>query len=305
MQTVDLWGNHARHCRNCARVMNKTAKFIDEAIVLFATKAGATTQVQPKAVDLLGGYFTRAECARLFVRNPSVGELASIKILLELRAAADRDPVPSSRAATMAAFTAGLRALPEPTDEKKGGGLRPDIYITNPFRERPKSILVDHFVSSITQWPKMAEQLAHSLAFRARQAEARRVNGVFDKLAPPKILISRKAEKVKKYAPLLSALKLQFTRGTRDDDPTFIAAGLTTSGFHSTEFVQVQEFLVSTYRDKLMLEGPRDDGREFSNILAEFRKDFRSTIQGIIARGNAIGQRSAGLPFSRRRLGPS
>ena len=62
---------------------------------------------------------------------------------------------------------------------------------------------------------------------------------------------------------------------------------------------------MTTYRDKLMMEGPRDDGREFSNILAEFRKDFRSTIQGIIARGNAIGQRSAGLPFSRLRLGPS
>ena len=167
----------------------------------------------------------------------------------------------------------------------------------NPLSAERKSLIVDHFVSHITCWSTMTAQLAHSLRFRDEQAEAKRTNAIFDKLQPHPPMVTRQNTKKRHYGPLLAVIADQVERGTRDDNPTFLAAGFSTTGFHSKEVVQLQEFLANTLKMKLAREGPRD-GASPAEIVAQWRRDFRSSIQATIAKGNARAQVAAGLPLS-------
>ena len=303
-RTVDLWNNHSRNCPNSKRAINKTAAEIDHTIARLAKEAGAVVVEQPSAVTLLKDQFTREECARLFFKQPTLAQLETIKRLLGLRAEAILATDPAVKAAKRAAFSAGLRTLPDPHIREgdriryrpghNNGGLKLDLQITNPYNL--KSVLVDHFVTHITKWGTITEHLEHTLRFRREQAAAKRTGASFDKLAPPPAIVNRSREKRSYYGPLLSVIADQFERGMRDDNPSFLVAGLTTTGFHSKEIVELQEFLAHTLKMKLAQEGPRDDGATPAELVARWRDDFRSSLQATIARGNARAQAASGLP---------
>ncbi len=62
--------------------------------------------------------------------------------------------------------------------------------------------------------------------------------------------------------------------------------------------VRVQEWLTSEYRERLLLEGDRDDGEKLEDLTTAFRGEFRSTLLGASCKGLADRLLAAGMPFA-------
>ena len=60
----------------------------------------------------------------------------------------------------------------------------------------------------------------------------------------------------------------------------------------------MQEWLTAKYRERLMLEGDRDDGEKLEDLTAAFRGEFRSSLLVAMCKGLADMLLAAGLPFA-------
>ena len=62
--------------------------------------------------------------------------------------------------------------------------------------------------------------------------------------------------------------------------------------------VRVQEWLTSQCRERLVLEGDRDDGEKLEDLTAAFRVEFRSSVFVAFCKGLADMLLAAGMPFA-------
>ena len=60
----------------------------------------------------------------------------------------------------------------------------------------------------------------------------------------------------------------------------------------------MQEWLTAKYRERLILEGDRDDGEKLEDLTAAFRGEFRSSLLVAMYKGLAYMLLAAGLPFA-------
>ncbi len=60
----------------------------------------------------------------------------------------------------------------------------------------------------------------------------------------------------------------------------------------------MQEWLTAKFRERLMLEGDRDDGEKLEDLTAAFRGEFCSSLLVAMYKGLADMLLAAGLPFA-------
>jgi hypothetical protein len=101
-----------------------------------------------------------------------------------------------------------------------------------------------------------------------------------------------------RYALLAALAERQVLDGLRIAVPAILPVAVSTHGEFCPGAVHVQEWLTAKYRERLMLEGDRDDGEKLEDLTAAFRGEFRSSLLVAMCKGLADMLLAAGLPFA-------
>ena len=104
--------------------------------------------------------------------------------------------------------------------------------------------------------------------------------------------------KLDRYALLAALAERQALDGLRAAAPTILPVAVSTHGEFCPGAVRVQEWLVGKYRERLRLEGDRDDGEKTEGLTAAFRQEFRASLLVASSKGLADMLLAAGMPFT-------
>ena len=107
-------------------------------------------------------------------------------------------------------------------------------------------------------------------------------------------------KKLDRYALLAALAERQVLDGLRIAVPAILPVAVSTHGEFCPGAVHVQEWLTAKFRERLMLEGDRDDGEKLEDLTAAFRGEFRSSLLVAMYKGLADMLLAAGLPFAVR-----
>ena len=80
--------------------------------------------------------------------------------------------------------------------------------------------------------------------------------------------------------------------------PVILPVAISTHGELCPGAVRIQEWLTAKYRERLVLEGDRDDGEKLEDLTAAFRGEFRSSLLVASCKGLADMLLAAGMPFA-------
>jgi len=105
-------------------------------------------------------------------------------------------------------------------------------------------------------------------------------------------------KKLDRYALLAALTERQVLDGRRIVVPAILPVAVSTHGEFCPGAVHVQEWLTAKYRERLMIEGDRDDGERLEDLTAAFRGEFRSSLLVAMCKGHADMLLAAGLPFA-------
>ena len=83
--------------------------------------------------------------------------------------------------------------------------------------------------------------------------------------------------------------------------PIILPVAISTHGEFCPGAVRMQEWLTGKYRERLLLEGDRDDGEKTEDLTAAFRREFRSSLLVASGKGLADMLLAAGMPFAGKR----
>jgi hypothetical protein len=93
-------------------------------------------------------------------------------------------------------------------------------------------------------------------------------------------------KKLDRYSLLAALAERQVLDGLRAVAPVILPVAVSTHGEFCPGAVRVQEWLTSKYRERLLLEGDRDDGEKLEDLTAAFRGEFRSPSSLPLARAS-------------------
>ena len=105
-------------------------------------------------------------------------------------------------------------------------------------------------------------------------------------------------KKLDRYSLLAALAERQVLDGLRAVAPVILPVAVSTHGEFCPGAVRVQEWLTSKYRERLLLEGDRDDGEKLEDLTAAFRGELRSSLLVASCKGLADMILAAGLPFA-------
>jgi len=111
-------------------------------------------------------------------------------------------------------------------------------------------------------------------------------------------LIAVHQKKLDRYSLLAALAERQVLDGLRAVAPVILPVAVSTHGEFCPGAVRVQEWLTSKYRERLLLEGDRDDGEKLEDLTAAFRGEFRSSLLVASCKGLADMLLAAGMPFA-------
>ena len=107
--------------------------------------------------------------------------------------------------------------------------------------------------------------------------------------------------KLDRYALLAALAEQQALDGLRAAAPTILPVAVSSHGEFCPAAVRMQEWLTRKYRERLLLEGDRDDGEKTEDLTATFRREFRSSLLVASCKGLADMLLNAGTPFTGKR----
>ena len=105
-----------------------------------------------------------------------------------------------------------------------------------------------------------------------------------------------------RYALLAALTELQVLEGLRTAAPRILPVVITTHGELCAGALRLQEWLTACYKERLLLEPDRDDGLKLSDLLADFRQNFHSSLLVAACRSHSDMLTSAGRVFRRGRV---
>ena len=103
-------------------------------------------------------------------------------------------------------------------------------------------------------------------------------------LIPSPTVLAREQIKIEKYRRLVLVAQKQTKEGKRVRNPVFSPFVVSDNGEFGPLALKFQEWLVGCYKD-LIIAKPRDDGLKLNDLVRDFRRRFRLTVQFAMAAG--------------------
>jgi hypothetical protein len=113
------------------------------------------------------------------------------------------------------------------------------------------------------------------------------------------ILMERTVAKVEKYSRLLWIAKKQTQQKKRKQSPLFAAFSVSDYGELSPAASELVDWLVDQHRHSCEKMGPRSDGCKPLEVVREFKRKLKVSVQMAIAAGSGEMFHSAGQPWGR------
>ena len=103
--------------------------------------------------------------------------------------------------------------------------------------------------------------------------------------------------KLDRYALLEAMTEQQVRHGRRSAAPRILPMIVSSHGEFCPGIAQLQQWLAERYRERLRLEGEREDGEKEDDLLATFQCELRAALLVATAKGTAEMMASAGRPY--------
>ena len=114
---------------------------------------------------------------------------------------------------------------------------------------------------------------------------------------PSPALLERERQKVEKYSRLILIAAKQHADHKRPNLPTFTPFVVSDFGEIAPSAMDLQEWIVEQFRRKYVKLGRRADGCSTSDLVRQFRHNFKVGIQMAIATGLGGMIQAAGQPW--------
>jgi hypothetical protein len=206
------------------------------------------------------------------------------KLERELREAAKL--VPAEREVKLRELDERTQLLLDSIED--GCGLRLDGTLTHP--PSGQQIWYDTTTVHTTCRSKIKKELVLTRNRRAAGKAAKDMQSAG--------LMAVHQKKLDRYSLLAALAERQVLDGLRAVAPVILPVAVSTHGEFCPGAVRVQEWLTSKYRERLLLEGDRDDGEKLEDLTAAFRGEFRSSLLVASCKGLADMLLAAGMPFA-------
>ena len=290
-RSVDLHGNHAnKGCLATLAARGGRHSRLKHVASFHGAKAGCVVSwvKEETTPELLLHQFTLEQCQAMFPKRVKV-KLAAQARLLErgLREAAKL--APAEREAKQRELGEQVDALLESVQD--GAGLRLDGTITHlPSGEQ---VWYDTTTVHTTCSTKLNKELALTRKRQAAGKEGKNMQSAG--------LMAVHQTKLDRYALLAALAERQVLDGSRTTAPTILPVAVSTHGEFCPGAVRMQEWLTGKYRERLLLEGDRDDGERTEDLTSAFRREFRSSLLVASCKGLADMLLAAGMPLAGKR----
>ena len=262
-------------------------------LVTAAQAAGLHVKWEPDTYGLLLGQFSKAECRRIFPRQASKEYDAKFEDVMStlLSFSESKD---TTLLQQQVLLEEKVRALPElkPDDTT---GLRLDLSITDPVTQETKWI--DATICHTTSPSYLKKETENAIARQLSLAIATEHQlPDLKQFEPSPTLLQRENKKAEKYARLIAIANKQHREGRRPKAPQFIPFVLADSGEYSPQALDLQEWLVSRYKES-QRRITRTDGVPLTELVRSYRQNLRVSIQLALAAGIGAMLLTAGHPF--------
>ena len=285
---VDLHGNHAsKGCMATLAARGSRHSRLKHVVSFHGAKAGCVVSwvKEETTAELLLHQFTQQQCQTMFPKHVKIKPAEQARQLeLELREAAKL--APAEREAKLRELDERTQLLIDSVED--GCGLRLDGTLTHP--PSGQQIWYDTTTVHTTCRSKIKKELALTRNRRAAGKEGKDMQSAG--------LMAVHQKKLDRYALLAALAERQVLDGLRIAVPAILPVAVSTHGEFCPGAVHVQEWLTAKYRERLMLEGDRDDGEKLEDLTAAFRGEFRSSLLVAMCKGLADMLLAAGLPFA-------
>ena len=287
-RAVDLHGNHAnKGCMATLAARGGRHSRLKHVVSFHGAKAGCVVSwvKEETTPELLLHQFSPEQCNAMFPKRAKVKMAVQARRLeRELRAAAKL--APAEREAKQRELGEQLETLMESIED--GGGLRLDGTLSHlPSGEQ---IWYDTTTVHTTCHTKLTKELTLTRKRQAAGKEGKNMQSAG--------LMAVHQAKLDRYALLAALAERQALDGLRAAAPTILPVAVSTHGEFCPGAVRVQEWLVGKYRERLRLEGDRDDGEKTEGLTAAFRQEFRASLLVASSKGLADMLLAAGMPFT-------
>ena len=285
---VDLHGNHAsKGCMATLAARGSRHSRLKHVVSFHGAKAGCVVSwvKEETTAELLLHQFTQQQCQTMFPKHAKIKPAEQARQLeLELREATKL--APAEREAKLRVLDERMQLLIDSVED--GCGLRLDGTLTHP--PSGQQIWYDTTTVHTTCRSKIKKELALTRNRRAAGKEGKDMQSAG--------LMAVHQKKLDRYALLAALAERQVLDGLRNAVPAILPVAVSTHGEFCPGAVHVQEWLTAKYRERLILEGDRDDGEKLEDLTAAFRGEFRSSLLVAMCKGLADMLLAAGLPFA-------
>jgi hypothetical protein len=258
----------------------------------FAREAGVSVQCEPETYSLLLGEFGKFECRRLFPKKATAHYKEQFDKMLELLHRLTSEECTLAINDKQRLIRQQLDTIPAlgPGDTT---GLRIDLSMENPATGEVRWVDVTGVHTTSPSYSSVEMTLAQKRRLASLITQQSRLAKPPEIIPSPTILHKERA-KEEKYRRLLLVAKKQATEGKRSTAPAFHPFVISDCGEVGPAGVQLQEWLVGCFRSRIA-DVPRTDGLKLPDLLRDFRRRLKLTIQFALAAGigamiNTAGQ---------------
>ena len=265
-----------------------------------AREAGLHARAEPDTYNLLLGDFSQANCKRMFPRRASKLYKDRVNAVVNAVELISSPSCVMSDAEKKDYVQKRIDALPAVAKED-AVGLRIDVEIENKITGECKWVdtTVVHTAAESYREREFKSVLARNVSTSTTNSLST-IDALKFQASP--ILLERTVAKVEKYSRLLWIAKKQTQQKKRNKAPTFTAFSVSDYGELSPAAMELLDWLVDQHRYLCEKMGPRSDGCKPLELVREFKRKLKVSVQMAIAAGSGEMFHSAGQPWGRAGL---
>lgn len=247
-----------------------------------ASEAGVQATREPETYTLLHEAFSREDCRRVFPKRPSDAYRTAFKKLQDFEFTCRQNDckIPPEQQAIMKRQLLDALPLIDKADSK---GLRVDIALVDDATGEERWVDV---TSVNTAAHACVDTEMHHTADKMHSqqiAHDAKVPHIPQRTSPA--LTNREKFKKSKYARLITVADKQFYDRQRTSKPGFIPFAMSTAGELGPDAHSLIAWLIDKFRLKCKAQGRRADGMTVRELVADFHRRLRVTLQFAMAAG--------------------
>ena len=254
-------------------------------------------RAEPDTYNLLLGDFSQANCKRMFPRRTSKLYRDRVNAVVNAVELISSPSCAMSDAEKRDYVQTRIDALPAVAKED-AVGLRIDVEIENKSTGECKWVdtTVVHTVAESYREREFKSVLARNVS-TSTASSLSAIDALKFQASP--ILMERTVAKVEKYSRLLWIAKKQTQQKKRQQAPLFAAFSVSDFGELSPAATELLEWLVDQHRHLCERMGPRSDGCKPLELVREFKRKLKASVQMAVAAGSGEMFHGAGQPWGR------